>query len=113
MDSTTRTRRIAPGRPREGFDFTRNMRRVVNDMAVRLPELSHLEPARIAIAFCQTRKRVSHGLQASLTPMRFEGGAKTGVRNGRRYAVQQLLDDSGREMLYILSFYLPRPPAAT
>ena len=91
-----------------GFDFTRNIRRVVLDMCRRLPELSHIDVGKIAFAFCQTRKNVSHGLQASLTPMRFEGGAITGQRNGRKYAVQQLCDENGREMLYILSFYLPR-----
>ena len=45
---------------------------------------------------------------ASLTPMRFENGSKETVRNGRRYAAQRLLDEQGNEMLYILSFYLPR-----
>ena len=77
-------------------------------MASRLPELAHVDVSRVAFAFCQTRKRVQHGLQASLTPMRFEGGAKTGQRYGRTYGVQPLLDEHGREMLYILSFYLPR-----
>ena len=108
MNPTTKTRRPARRRQGSGFDFTRNIRRVVEDMVVRLPELAHIDVARVAMAFCQTRKRVPHGLQASLTPMRFEGGALTGERNGRQYTVQQLFDDNGQEMLYILSFYLPR-----
>ena len=40
--------------------------------------------------------------------MRFEGGTRIGTVRGRRYAAQQLLDERGREILYILSFYLPR-----
>jgi hypothetical protein len=84
------------------------MRRVVEDMVARLDELSHIDMQRVALAFCQTRKRVPHGLQASLTPMRFDSGARTGERRGRTYMVQPLLDEHGREMLYILSFYLPR-----
>src|SRR5205085_1752990 len=32
----------------------------------------------------------------------------TTVRRGRPYGVQRLADGSGREMLYVLSFYLPR-----
>ena len=98
----------ARARTRPGFDFTHNMRRVIDDMVMRLPELAHIDMSQVAIAFCQTRKRVSHGLQASLTPMRFEKGATTSEHLGRMYRVQPLLDDNGREMLYILSFYLPR-----
>jgi len=46
-------------------------------------------------------------MQAKLTPMRFEGGALTCVRDGRHWGAQRLYQD-GREMLYILTFYLPR-----
>jgi len=62
----------------------------------------------VAISFSQARKRVDHGFHASLTPMRFEGGSLTEVRGGRKFAVQRLYDQQNREMLYILSFYLPR-----
>jgi len=40
--------------------------------------------------------------------MRFENGARETIRNGRRFAAQRLYDEHQREMLYILSFYLPR-----
>ena len=91
-----------------GFDFTAAMRNLCQDMASRLPELSHIDLAQVAFSFSQARKRVSHGLYASLTPMRFAGGAKQSVIRGRRYRASTLLDPTGREMLYILSFYLPR-----
>jgi len=45
---------------------------------------------------------------ASLTPLRFAGGAATSARRGRQVTIQRVHDASGREMLYILSFYLPR-----
>jgi len=77
-------------------------------MVARLPPLAHIDLARVAIGFCQARRRVSHGLQASLTPMRFEGGERTTLRRGQRFAAQQLLDEQGSEILYILNFYLPR-----
>jgi hypothetical protein len=64
--------------------------------------------SRVAISFVQTRKPVPHGTYATLTPLRFEGGEPEMVRSGRRYRLQRLLDDSSREMLYLLSFYLPR-----
>ena len=40
--------------------------------------------------------------------MRFAGGARVEQRRGRYYQSQTLHDDQGREMLYILSFCLPR-----
>ena len=99
-----RTQKTAPA----GFDFTLAMRRLCEDAAARLPELGHIDMSRVAVAFCQTRRAVSHGLYASLTPMRFAGGAEVEKRRGRRYAVERLYDHAGRELLYILSFYLPR-----
>ena len=91
-----------------GFDFTAAMRRLCIDMTRRLPDLRHIDLARVAISLCQTRKNVSHGVYASLTPLRFEAGAKTIKRRGRRYGVEPVCDPSGLEYLYILSFYLPR-----
>lgn len=84
------------------------MRRLCADMVARLPQLSHLDLERILVAFGHARKRTSHGLYASLTPLRFRHGSLTEKRRGRLYAVQRVLDHQGREMLYILTFYLPR-----
>ena len=77
-------------------------------MAARLPELAHIDMTRVAVGYRQARRRVKHGLQASLTPMRFEGGAEVGVVRRRRYRSSRLVDRSGRECLYLLNFYLPR-----
>jgi hypothetical protein len=90
------------------FDFTARMRAVCQDMIVRLPELGHIDLARVLVCFKQARKRVPHGMFASLTPLRFEGGSPTTVRRGKPLAIQRLVDPAGREMLYILGFYLPR-----
>jgi predicted metallopeptidase len=84
------------------------MRRLSADMISRLPELGHIELQRVAISFAQARKRVMHGLHASLTPLRFEGGALVRTLGGRKFFAQRLFDAAGREMLYILTFYLPR-----
>lgn len=91
-----------------GFDFTARMRLLCADMIVRTPELAHIDLARVAITFSQTRKAVSWGMYASLTPLRFQGGSPTTIRRGRPYQVQRILDAQGMEMLYLLSFYLPR-----
>lgn len=93
---------------RRGFDFTYAMRVLVNDMVDRMPELSHIDMSRVAVAMVQARVESTHGIFATLTPMRFEQGSRFTVKRGRKYGVQTLLDEHGREMLYILSFYLPR-----
>ncbi|MEN1678463.1 MAG: hypothetical protein AAGJ46_02645 [Planctomycetota bacterium] len=90
------------------FDFTAAVRRVCEDMTRRVAELSHIDMQRVAVGFCQARKRVPHGLQASLTPLRFEGGAETKRIRGRLVTSQKLIDGSGRDYLYLLQFYLPR-----
>src|SRR5262245_3155456 len=92
----------------DGLDFTRHIRRLCEDVAARLPDLAHVNMERVAVRYCQVRKGVSHGLQASLTPLRFVGGSKVTERRGQRWTIQRVLDHSGREMLYLLSFYLPR-----
>ena len=91
-----------------GFDFTSAMRRLCADMVRRLPQLHHIDLDRVAVSFCQARRDVAHGLQAALTPLRFEGGATTTGDGRRRWACQRVVDGSGREYLYVLSFYLPR-----
>ncbi|HEX4130352.1 MAG TPA: hypothetical protein VHZ24_09930 [Pirellulales bacterium] len=92
----------------DAFDFTAHMRSVCVDIAARLSEFRHVDMARVAIRWCQARHRWRHGVQATLTPMRFAGGASVAVRRGRRWSVRPLFDADGREMLYLLSFYLPR-----
>ena len=77
-------------------------------MVDQLPELSHIDVDRMAFSFGQARKHSRHGLYASLTPMRFEGGATTTKRHNQLYTVQRLYSRQGQELLYILTFYLPR-----
>ena len=98
----------APSVRPAGFDFTSRMRLLCGDMIVRTPELAHVDLSLVAVTFSQARKGVSWGMYASLTPLRFAGGSLTTVRRGKQYQVQRIVDGSGREMLYLLSFYLPR-----
>lgn len=91
-----------------GFDFTGHIRAVCEDMVTRLPELAHIDMSRVAISLSQARKSGAAGVQASLTPMRFKDGGRVGKRHGRYYKSQLLLNSKGEEMLYILTFFLPR-----
>jgi hypothetical protein len=101
-------RKPAAANSERGFNFTQHMRSLCVDLTTRLPELRHIDMSRVAIRFCQARVHSRHGIYASLTPMRFAGGELMGKRRGRTWTVERLFDDAGREMLYLLSFYLPR-----
>ena len=90
------------------FDFTLHIRLLAGALVADLPELSHIDMSRVAVGYCQTRKPVLHGMFASLTPLRFAGGAPTARRRGRLHVIQRVFDQSGLEMLYILNLYLPR-----
>jgi hypothetical protein len=91
-----------------GFDFTAQMRRVCLDMVDRVAALRHIDMSRVDVCFRQTRAAGSFGMFASLTPLRFAGGAQHTFRRGRRWGMPRVVDAEGRELLYILSFYLPR-----
>ena len=89
------------------FDFSRAMTLLCADIAARLDEFRHIRTEQMVVTFSQARSRVSHGLQAKLTPMRFENGLLTTRREDSLWTVERLFDGD-REILYILSFYLPR-----
>lgn len=83
------------------------MRLLCDDVTERMEPFQHIDMDRVAVCFAQARSNAAHGLQAKLTPMRFESGSLETTRHGRRWTVQRLFHGK-REMLYILTFYLPR-----
>ncbi len=89
------------------FDFTRAVHDLCEDLTNRHEAFMHIDMSKIAVCFAQTRSTVLHGLQAKLTPLRFENGELTSQKKGRTWTVQRL-HLGKREMLYILTFYLPR-----
>jgi len=91
-----------------GFNFTQHMRRLCVDLVSRVPQLRHIDMDRVVISYSQARKAVRHGLQASLTPLRFEGGGLITRKRGRTWTIQRIYGSAGQEMLYLLSFCLPR-----
>ena len=108
MDSARPQQFFRRDRPPTGFDFTLHMRRLCDDMVARLDQLRHIDMSRVAVSFSQTRRAGSVGMFASLTPLRFAGGRMHTTRCKRHWGIQRLYDPDGREMLYILNFYLPR-----
>jgi len=93
--------------PNSPFNFTAAMRDLCVDVCVRLPEFRHIRMDAVGVTYAQARRRVPYGLQAKLTPLRFAGGSLTERRRGRTWSVQRVFHGE-RELLYLLTFYLPR-----
>ena len=91
-----------------GFDFTLHMRRLCEDMVARLEQLRHIDMARVAVSFAQTRTAGSqrHVRLAHAAAVRRRADAHRPPRTPLGHAAG--LRPDGREMLYILNFYLPR-----
>lgn len=91
-----------------GWDFTAYMERLCADLCTRLKDLRQVDMSRVAVTFAQTRRRSRYGLYATITPLRFPNGASEGLRRGRRWRMPTFFGPQGQELLYILSFYVPR-----
>ena len=89
------------------FDFCGHVRRLCADIAQRCDALRHVDLSRLLFAVTQARTGQVHGLQARVTPLRFAGGSLTRRRRGVTYQVQRYFV-SRREMLYLVTFCLPR-----
>lgn len=92
---------------RTPFDFTQAVTRLCEDIVHRTPDLVHVRMPQVAVSFAQARLRVLHGLQAKLTPLRFERGSLITQRGRTSWTVRRVFRDE-HEILYILTFYLPR-----
>jgi hypothetical protein len=89
------------------FDFCGHMRRLTRDVVRQCPELRHIDESQLLFGITQARSARAHGLQARVTPLRFRNGQLTRRRQGVTYQVQRYFVD-GREMLYLVTFCLPR-----
>ena len=98
---------LVTGDPSQPFDFCGRVRALCADIARRTDELRHIDVNRLLFGITQARCGARHGLQARVTPLRFRHGQLVRVREGVRYQVQRYIVD-GREMLYLVTFYLPR-----
>lgn len=92
---------------RRPFDFCAHMRRLCEDIASRCAPFWHLDMSRLLLGVTQARTGRRHGLQARLTPLRFRNGALIRRHGGFDYQVQRYVVN-GREMLYLVTFCLPR-----
>jgi hypothetical protein len=99
---------LATGAVEQPFDFSGRVRALCADIVRHCPELKHIDVSRLLFGMTQARSGRRHGLQARVTPMRFRHGQLTRRRrDGGYYQVQRYFVES-REMLYLVTFCLPR-----
>src|SRR5262249_35371430 len=89
------------------FDFCGHVRRLCVDVVTQCEALRHIDVSRILFSVIQARSGRSRGLQARVTFLRSRNGSLTHQRRGVAYQVQRYVVD-GREMLYLVTFCLPR-----
>ncbi len=89
------------------FDFCGHVRRLCADVVRHCAELRHIDISRLLFGITQARTGRPYGLQARVTPLRFHQGSMTRRRGGVHYQVQRYFVDD-REMLYFVTFCLPR-----
>lgn len=95
------------GKPEEPFRFCLAMEKLVTAICAGCDELNHINASKLFFSVCQARSTDRHGLQARVTPLRFQDGSPDMLRRGVRYAVQRH-EVNGTEKLYQVTFCLPR-----
>jgi hypothetical protein len=98
---------LESGSEGKAFDFCGHVQRLCADIVARCASLRHIDISRVLFAVTQARSHRSHGLQARVTPLRFPEGRLVRRRRGTFYQVQRYFI-SDREMLYVVTFCLPR-----
>jgi hypothetical protein len=98
---------LVTGPENQPFDFSAAVRRLCADVTARCPSLYHIDTSRLLFGVTQARSGRRAGLQARVTPLRFRHGQLRRHRQGVCYQVQRYVVD-GREMLYLVTFCLPR-----
>lgn len=89
------------------IDFSRHMQRLCTDIATRCDTFRHVRMSRVLVSFTPSRNRNRYGLQARVTPMRHCAGRLIRRVGAGEYQVQRYFVN-GVEMLYLLTFCLPR-----
>ena len=93
------------------LNLTGEMEKLIGDIVLRVPELSHIEPSRVLVCVSSTRVGGVHGTYAKIHPLRFPGGGRTiETRRGLRKVVYSMPEVAyrGIDILYIVYFLVPR-----
>ena len=93
--------------PGPTFNFNAHMDELVAHIAATCPELSHVDPSRVLTCAAQARVGGRRGVHARVVPLRFREGATVTELGKRLYRIPKVQYE-GREILYLIYFYLPR-----
>jgi len=89
------------------FDLTKALHWLCEDIVSRTSAFHHIDLSRVLFSIIKARNGRGHGLQARITPLRFKNGAMVTRHRGTLYQTQRFTLN-GRELLYIVTFALPR-----
>ncbi|HUW34560.1 MAG TPA: putative metallopeptidase [Planctomycetota bacterium] len=89
------------------FDYAEAMRRLIGDIIETCDAFRHVKASSLLVGCIKARNSDGKGLYARTVPLRFEGGSLTTQRRGREFRVP-VVQHAGNEVLYIVSFCLPR-----
>jgi hypothetical protein len=89
------------------LDYTARLEAAIRHVAANSPPLSYVDPDRLLAGWSQSRVGGDHGIYATIQGLRFEGGNQTSIRGGREFRWPQLTY-AGREILYLVLFFMPR-----
>src|SRR5947209_20254527 len=92
---------------RRMFNYTTAIETVTRHAIRKLEAFAHIELERLLIAWTPCRDHGPYGTFAKVVPLRFQDGAQT-RRVGRRTFRMPPIQHEGREILYLVYFYLPR-----
>ncbi|MBQ9874279.1 MAG: hypothetical protein IJM30_07430 [Thermoguttaceae bacterium] len=109
----------------EQFSYTDALRAVCRDVCAKIREFRRIDVDRVGFSFSVARNNGRYGGWASVTPLRFEGGALATstvrairetnelgrlvvVRKRLYYKTCSVKDKDGREVLYIFNVMAPR-----
>jgi predicted metallopeptidase len=89
------------------FNYTIALEELIQEIVERVEDLRHVEPERLLVACARSRDNGPVGAYAKIVPLRFEQGERE-RRVGRHTYEMPALQHRGREILYLLYFFMPR-----
>jgi hypothetical protein len=91
-----------------GYNLTDEIAMVVHLAVQRVERLGHIRPGQIIHGVSQARVRTSHGVYAQCHGLRFKNGKREHHTNDGYAWVWPELRIKGRDVLYYITYYLPR-----
>ncbi len=93
------------------LDLSANLETLCRHLTETLPELSHIDSARVLFAVARSRAEGRHGMLARIAPLRFAGGERELTRRRgpwRETYRMPTLNHGGREIHYLITVFVPR-----